>query len=197
MSSDSTHLSDNFNANKRDTMPKIPTGQKSACQKNTAKPAAGSQRAMALTKRSLVVPINFLTMYRTDPIERVRLIKKGVPAKTLDAMAKKMQVSKERLFLTLGLAGATVNRKTRDNKPLSSDESSRVLGMGRLVGQVQAMVDESGNPEGFNAAEWLANWLDHPLPALGGQRPGELMDTFDGQAIVSTLISRIQSGAYA
>jgi len=38
----------------------------------------------------------------------------------------------------------------------------------RLIGQVQAMVEQSGNPEGFDAAHWLGAWLDEPLPALGG-----------------------------
>jgi uncharacterized protein (DUF2384 family) len=90
-----------------------------------------------------------------------------------------------------------VDRKVRENKRLSPDESSRVLGMARLVGQVQAMVEESGRPEGFDAAAWVARWLDRPLPALAGQRPAELMDTAEGQGIVANLAARMQSGAYA
>ena len=69
--------------------------------------------------------------------------------------------------------------------------------MARLVGQVQAMVNESGDPTAFNAAEWVARWLEDPLAALGGQRPAELIDTAEGQAIVSNLLARIQSGAFA
>lgn len=100
-------------------------------------------------------------------------------------------------MLTLGLARATVDRKARANQPLSADESSRLLGLARLVGQVQLMVEESGRPEGFVAAEWVAQWLEQPLPALGGQRPGELMDTPDGQRLIADLVVRMQSGAYA
>ena len=59
------------------------------------------------------------------------------------------------------------------------------------------MVKESGDPEGFNAAEWLSRWLREPLPALGGQMPIKLLDTMAGQALVSQALSRIQSGAYA
>jgi putative toxin-antitoxin system antitoxin component (TIGR02293 family) len=141
--------------------------------------------------------MNFVAMFQTDPMERVLLIRQGVSAKTVDVMAQRMAVPKERLISTLGLARATIDRKVRENKPLSSDEGSRVLGMARLVGQVQAMVDESGNPENFNAAQWVAQWLDRPLPALAGQCPGELMDTPDGQVLVSNLVARMQSGAYA
>ena len=58
------------------------------------------------------------------------------------------------------------------------------------------MICESGNPEGFNAAEWVTRWIDRPLPALGGLRPAELMNTFEGQALVSSTVARMQSWAF-
>jgi putative toxin-antitoxin system antitoxin component (TIGR02293 family) len=108
-----------------------------------------------------------------------------------------MGVSKDSLYQTLGLPRATIDRKLREGKALSSDESSRVLGIARLVGQAQAIVEESGDPAGFNAAEWVGQWLAQPLGALGGRKPGELMDTAEGQAIVSNLLDRAVSGAYS
>lgn len=140
---------------------------------------------------------DFVGLYRADPMERVRLVKRGVSAQTVDAMARRMAVPKEKLAGTLGLARATIDRKVRENRPLSSDEGSRVLGLVRLVGQVQAMVEESGDPRGFDAAAWVAAWLGRPLPALGGQKPEDLMDTAEGQRLVGDLLARIQSGAYA
>lgn len=71
-----------------------------------------------------------------------------------------------------------------------------MFGVASLIGQVQTMIEESGNPEGFNAAEWVARWIDRPLPALGGQKPAELMDTSDGQALASNIIASMQRGAY-
>ncbi len=139
----------------------------------------------------------FKRAYQADPMELVTLVKRGVTAESVQALAKLMSMSKERLADTLGLASATVNRKSRDQKPLSSDESSRVIGMARLVGQVQAIVEESGDPEGFDAASWVSQWLEQPLPALGGRRPAELMDTPEGQNLVSNLVARLQTGAYA
>lgn len=140
--------------------------------------------------------VRHVEAYRAAPISRIRLIKGGISAKVLDQLAKDMGMSKERLAGMLGLARATIDRKVREDKPLSSDEGSRVLGMASLIGQVQTMIEESGNPEGFNAAEWVARWLERPLPALGGQKPAELMDTSDGQALVSNLVAAMQSGVY-
>jgi putative toxin-antitoxin system antitoxin component (TIGR02293 family) len=169
------------------------TSPRSVRSAKGAKPAA---KAAPAAKASAMA-MNFMDVFRADPMERVRWVKNGVSARTVDAMAKRMAMPKERLVGTLGLARATVDRKARENKPLSTDEGSRVLGMARLVGQVQAMVEESGNPDGFDAAGWVARWLERPLPALGGQRPAELMDTPEGQSLVSDVVARMQSGAYS
>ncbi len=156
---------------------------------------AGKASASKVVAKSM--PLNFLTMYRADPMERIHIVKHGIPARTVEALAKRMAVPNERLVAILGLSRATVDRKARDNKPLSTDESARVLGLARLVGQVQEMVAESGDPAGFDAASWVARWLQRPLPALGGKLPADFMDTADGQSLVSTMVARMQTGAYA
>jgi len=80
---------------------------------------------------------------------------------------------------------------------MRDDEPDRARAIARLVGCVQTMVEQSGNPEGFNAAEWVARWIDRPLPALGGKAPNEFLGTEDGQALIEDLLSRMQSGAYS
>jgi putative toxin-antitoxin system antitoxin component (TIGR02293 family) len=140
---------------------------------------------------------DFVSLYRIDPLENVRLVKLGVAPTVIARMSAGMGVTKDKLLTTLGLPRATIQRKEQKDQSLTADESSRVLGIGRLIGQTQAMVEASGDPRGFDAAVWVARWLDEPLPALGGQRPAELMDTAEGQAIVSNLLARSQSGAYA
>jgi uncharacterized protein (DUF2384 family) len=83
------------------------------------------------------------------------------------------------------------------SKARFEDNRSRLLGIARLVGQVHQMVVESGDPEGFDAAAWVAQWLETPLPALDGEKPATFMDTADGQALVATLVARMQTGAYS
>jgi putative toxin-antitoxin system antitoxin component (TIGR02293 family) len=135
--------------------------------------------------------------YPTEPIDRITLVREGVPASVVEVISEEMAISKDKFYTTLGLARATINRKLREKQFLNQDESERVLGIWRLVGQVDTIVRQSGNPEGFDAAKWVARWLDRPHPALGGKRPAELMDTADGRSLVSDLVARMQSGAYA
>jgi putative toxin-antitoxin system antitoxin component (TIGR02293 family) len=158
---------------------------------------AKERQASALVARSSGGRKYFETVFRYGPLERVELVKAGVPAEMAVTVAKAMGVSKDSLYQTLGLPRATIDRKLRDGKVLSRDESSRVLGIARLVGQAQAIIEESGEPAGFNAAEWVGQWLAQPVGALGGRTPGELMDTAEGQAIVSNLLDRAVSGAYS
>lgn len=136
-------------------------------------------------------------VYRADPLIRIGWVRDGLPAEVLPAMSAAMAVPREVLYTTLGLARATVSRKLQAGQRLSSDESERVLGLLRLIGQANALVAESGRPEGFDAARWVARWLDRPVPALGGLRPADLMDTGEGRELVSNLLARMQSGAYA
>jgi putative toxin-antitoxin system antitoxin component (TIGR02293 family) len=158
-----------------------------------ADPASWFNAKANRTERHLLL----VDLYQADPMRRVELVKIGVPAAGFVVLASNLHMPKERLASTLGLARATVDRKIRDNKVLSPDESSRVLGMASLVGQVQSLVAESGRTQGFDAGEWVSNWLDKSVPALGDRRPAELMDTAEGQAIVSRLVAQMQSGAYA
>ena len=136
----------------------------------------------------------FCDFSRTD---RIDLVKEGVPARLLTMLASDMDVTRDRLYLWLGIARATANRKVKANEVLSQDESERALGVARLVGQVEKIVAESGSPEGFDAAKWTAAWLARANRALGGKTPGDYMDTSDGRALVAGLVAQMQSGAYA
>ena len=140
---------------------------------------------------------DFVEVYNFLPQQRIEAIRGGVPAKDVGRLAHSMQVPKDFLIASLGLARATLSRKERSSQSLSSDESERLLGIKALIGQVQLMVEQSGGPAGFDAAHWLAGWLDTPLPALAGRAPASYMDTVEGQKLVANLLAMAQSGAYA
>lgn len=69
-------------------------------------------------------------------------------------------------------------------------------GVESLVRRVQAMIGEAGDPRGFDAAKWVDEWINIPVPALGGKTPASLMHTVEGQELVSTLLMQGQYGVY-
>ena len=139
----------------------------------------------------------YLGIFRASPLERIQMIKSGIPATEAKRIFADLAIGQGAALKALRLSPATVNKKAKQDQLLSPDESERIIGVIKLVGQLEAMVQESGSLELFDPAAWMAQWLKEPLPAFGGARPIDLIDTMEGQALVSTALMQMQSGAYA
>lgn len=163
------------------------------------KPAPKSRSAATRSSFGTFQPTEegFVSLFKAPVLTQVEWVKNGVGARDAKAILARLRVPQGEALTALHIPVATVNRKAKTNAPLSPAEGERVLGLGRLLGQVQTMVEESGNAEAFDAAAWLSAWMSAPVPALGGARPLDLMDTMTGQALVSQLLAQMQSGAYA
>lgn len=141
--------------------------------------------------------MSYLGVFRASPLERIDMIKHGLPAVEAKRIIADLAIGQGAALKALNLSTATVNKKAKQAHTLSPAESERVIGIARLVGQLEAMIQESGNPKGFDAVAWMSRWLQEPLSSLGGARPIDLMDTMEGQTLVSTALAQMQGGAYA
>jgi putative toxin-antitoxin system antitoxin component (TIGR02293 family) len=97
----------------------------------------------------------------------MELVRSRVPAQAIQALAEVFEIPREQLSRELRIPRATVERKLKSGGRLGAAESERVLGVTRLIGQVQQIVTESDDSEAFNPALWVAEWLKTPLAALG------------------------------
>lgn len=163
----------------------------------TVKVAKPAKRRAGARARIVSSGRYYREIFSASPEARIVMIREGVPAREAKRIVRDLGVEQKVFYQALGFKTATVNRKAKQNDQLTSDESERLLGVAKLVGQLETIVSESGNPEGFDAPEWMSRWLREPLPALGGKAPISFLDTMEGQAIVSDALARIQSGAYA
>jgi putative toxin-antitoxin system antitoxin component (TIGR02293 family) len=162
-----------------------------------AAPMAAYDYSSAYTPDISACVSTYVSLFQATPEDRVKLIRQGVKADALVNTSKLMGISRERLFATLNFPAGTVKRKIAQDELLSPDQSERIIGLQKLIGQVESMVIESGNPQDFDPARWVAHWLETPSPALGGDKPADYMDTIEGQRIVANLLAMMQSGAYA
>ncbi|HTI01026.1 MAG TPA: antitoxin Xre/MbcA/ParS toxin-binding domain-containing protein [Acidisoma sp.] len=137
----------------------------------------------------------YLGLYRADPLARISVARAGLPAVEAKALLDDLGLSQDAGLRALNLSVATTNKKAKAGERLAPDESERVMGLARMMGQMEAML--GGGAQGFDTHAWLGRWLMEPLPALGHRRPAELLDTMEGQALVSQALARIESGAYA
>jgi putative toxin-antitoxin system antitoxin component (TIGR02293 family) len=141
--------------------------------------------------------VSYRAIYAETLGAYVEALRAGIPSETVKGLAGDLKFEQGELIERLGLARSTMSRKIKNKNALTSPEGEVVLGVARLIGQVQQMVNESGEPEGFDAAAWLGRWLRTPIPALGGHEPAEFMDTAAGQTLISNLLLQMQTGAYA
>lgn len=139
----------------------------------------------------------YADLYVMPPMDRAVLVKKGAPSNMVGVISREMDMTKERFVRIMGLSRATVTRKMANKTDLSADESERLVGLAKLIGQVETIVKQSGEPAGFKPAKWFGEWIEQPAAALGGRKPEELLDTADGREAVARLLAQMQSGAYA
>ncbi len=138
-----------------------------------------------------------LGIFQATPIERIAIIKDGMPARWVEKVLGDFIRRCGRHLSALGLSSASVARKAAVAACLPHPASECVVGIAGLIGQVETMMQESGDPEDFDVTEWFIGWALSPVPALGGVRPIEYLDTSEGRAVVSRLLTQMQSSAYA
>lgn len=157
-----------------------------------------NSHAQVITDGQNPIPVSdSLSVYRSTPIARLNLVRGGIPAVEAKALLAHLDIPQAVMLGALRLPVATLNRKAKAKDLLSPEESERIVAVSRLIGQVTAMVNESGVSEDFDPSEWLSDWLQAPLPAFGGERPIAFLDTMEGFNLVSNTLSQMQSGAYA
>lgn len=162
--------------------------------KSPPEPAKGKAVRSVTARR---IESNYLHMFKASPSEQIDIIRKGLPAEMLTRTVLDMGMPKERLFTVLKLPRTTINRQISKKEHLSPEFSERMIGLQKLIGQVESIMAESGADPDFNAAHWVYQWLEQPLPALNNAKPADYMDTVVGQELVASMLARMQSGAYA
>lgn len=122
------------------------------------------------------------------PEDLVRLVRKGIPAGSITALAEKLHVGSSVLSLKLGIPQRTLTRRLTQASLLTPAESDRTVRMARVYANAIEMI---GNKE--KAIEWLST----PNRALGGERPLDQLDTDTGASMVADLLGRIAYGVYS
>ena len=62
---------------------------------------------------------------------------------------------------------------------------------------VRRMVDESGDPTGFDAQAWLDHWLVGVVPALGDRRPLDVLNEPGCLEVLRSLLLQAQYGTFS
>jgi len=116
------------------------------------------------------------------------LVREGLPANSVIALAEKLDLGNAALSKKLGIAQRTMTRRLSQHSRLSAAESDRTVRLARVYATAVEMI---GNKE--KAVEWLRT----PNRALGGGRPLDQLDTDLGAREVEDILGRIAYGVYS
>ena len=117
-----------------------------------------------------------------------RLIRKGLPAGSITALAQKLQIGNSVLSRKLGIPQRTLTRRLSEASLLTPAESDRTVRMARVYANAVEMIGDEGR---------AILWLTTPNRALGGERPLDQLDTDVGARVVEDILGRIAYGVYS
>lgn len=121
------------------------------------------------------------------PLQWVEAIRKGIPANSVDALAKTLRLTRSELAAALGIPDRTLARRKAEGV-LNSDESAKFVRLARVVAR---------SSEVFEGLEPSLDWLKSPNAALSGATPLSLLDTDVGAETVLDTLGRIEHGVFA
>jgi putative toxin-antitoxin system antitoxin component (TIGR02293 family) len=123
-----------------------------------------------------------------NPDDLAELVRKGLPASAVTALAERLDVGSIALSQKLGIPQRTLARRLNQQSRLTAAESDRTVRLARVYATAIEMIGDE---------QKAVQWLLAPNRALGGERPLDRLDTDLGTRDVEDLLGRIAYGVYS
>jgi len=122
-------------------------------------------------------------------MERIRVIREGIPYETLDFISNQLNVSVKAALAILGMPQTTYNKKKNEHSMFDQRNSELILLIIDLIQYGQEVFNQE--------KEKFQRWLKKPISSLGGQTPESMLDTTTGIEEIRKCLSRIEYGSLA
>lgn len=165
--------------------------EKSAGSAGRYNPKKSIQRARAIKTRSHEWRLEATedTYVWTTPMDRVRIIRKGLPYETIEVISKRANLPVKQILHLFGVPQTTYNKKKKDKDLLSGRDSEVILVLTELL---------DFGIEVFNhEEEKFQRWLKKTNISLGGATPESLFDSLTGIQEVRNSLNRLEYGNLA
>ncbi len=140
-----------------------------------------------VTMESLLGGKGVLKARPRSSLDWVAIVREGLPARVLDALAMNLELTRGELAAALGIAERTLARRRKEGI-FTAEESAKLLRLARVARRAA---------EVFEMGEAAVDWLKRPNRALGSARPLDLLDTDIGGENVVDVLGRIEHGVFS
>ena len=125
----------------------------------------------------------------TTKLERVGIIRTGVPYASIDVISKRINVPVKEVLHIFGLPQTTYNKKRREKSLLNGRDSEVVLLLTELV--------DFGIEVFNNEEDKFQRWMKKMNFSLGDNTPESMLDSVTGIQEVRNCLNRIEYGNLA
>ncbi len=125
---------------------------------------------------------------QSAPEKVVRLVRSGMPIRSVDRLAKQLRIPVAEFQAILGIPPATAARKRAAKGTLKPELSDRIVRIANIVAIARSVLE---------GEERAAQWLKEPNRALRGAAPLRMLDTEIGAREVEQVLSRLEHGVYS
>lgn len=125
----------------------------------------------------------------TSSMERVALIRKGLPYESIEAISARTALPVKRVLDILNIPQTTYNKRKRNKALLGARDSEIILLLVELL--------DFGINVFNNESEKFQRWLKKPNVSLGGIIPESLFDSVTGIQEVRNSLNRLEYGNMA
>jgi putative toxin-antitoxin system antitoxin component (TIGR02293 family) len=132
------------------------------------------------------MPARVTAIAALSPLEQIETIRQGIATRVFDQIAAALGVGKETLARKLNINAQTLRK--RKSRKLSADEAEKSLRVARVFAMASEVLGSETDAR---------QWVNDQIPALGGKRPLDLLDTDLGAQEVTNLLNCIKWGMYA
>ena len=117
----------------------------------------------------------------------IAALKKGLPIKTLDALAGTFLLKRSEAVALLNIPPRTLARRKKEKK-FTEGESNRLARIARITARATEAIGDSAK---------AARWLRAPNRALGGKIPLSVIMAENGLPEVEAVLGRIEHGIHS
>ena len=142
------------------------------------------RRGLRTAKKRSAVFQTFLRA-ETPTAARIDVIRSGVPARVVDDIVEYLDIPKHVIFGVLHTPESTAHKLIKDNRPLDSAASERVVRVADIIRAAE---------ETFGGRSAATRWLRTGNLGLGGATPLSMLDTEPGAGEVRRILSSIDYG---
>lgn len=139
----------------------------------------------SLMSRVKIFPVTVPENLTEDTL--IARIRNGIKKSSLHEFAERTGISNAEMASILQLNISELSER-KENELLTQYQTEKVLLIARLYNEGEHFF---GDTAGFN------KWMNSRVPAFGGKKPKEYLDTISGIQLVSQEIGRIQHGVFS